>query len=70
MEFKKFERKVNKMHCLNLKYECLKQNDLFSTIKINTISNDTITVFFHNARKFSKHMNDTVRDDRVMNNDI
>ena len=32
------------------KYERLKQNDLFSMIKRNNTSDNTITVFVHNAR--------------------
>ena len=51
-------------------YECPKQNDLFSTIKRNNISGNTITVFVHSARSLSKHINDTICDDRIINNDI
>ena len=49
--------------------ECLKQNDLFSIIKRN-IWDDTFTVFVHNVRSLSKHINDIARDDRIINNDI
>ena len=50
--------------------ERLKQNNLFSTIKRNNISDNTITVFVHDARSLSKHINDIVCDDRIINNDI
>ena len=29
-----------------------------------------ITVFAHNGRSLSKHIDDIVRDDRIINNDI
>ena len=54
------------MHYLNM--NPLKQNDLFSTIKRNTIS-DTLTILVHNVRPLSKHV-DIVSDDTIMNNDI
>ena len=31
---------------------------------------NTITVFVHNARSLSKHRDDTVSDDRVINNKV
>ena len=52
-----------------LEYERLKQNDLLSTIKGSTISNNTITVFVYNVRSLSKHIDDTEGDDKI-NNDI
>ena len=52
------------------KYKRLKQKDLFSTIKTNNISDDTIAVFVHNVRLLSKHVNYIVCDDRIINNDI
>ena len=67
-EFKKFAIKANKDALIE--YERLKQNDLFSTIKRNTISNDTITILGHNVRSLSKHVDDLVSDRRVVNNDI
>ena len=67
-EFKKSAIKVNKKALSE--YERLKQNDLFSTIKSNNISDDTITVFVQNVRSLSKHINDIGRDDRIINNDI
>ena len=51
-------------------YERLKQNDLFSTVKRNNTSDNSITVFVHNVRSLSKHINDIVCDDRIINNDI
>ena len=53
-----------------LQCERLKQNDLFSTIKRNNTSDDTITVFVHDVRSLSKRMDDIVSGDRIMNNDI
>ena len=67
-EFKKSAIKVNK-EALS-EYERLKQNDLFSTIKRNNTSDNSITVFVHNVRSLSKHINDIVCDDRIINNDI
>ena len=51
-------------------YKRLIQNDLFSTIKINNIADNTITAFVHNVRSLSKHINDIVSDNRIINNDI
>ena len=51
-------------------YERLRQHDLFSTIKRKNISDNTITVFVHNVRSFSKHIDDIVSDDKIINNDI
>ena len=51
-------------------YERLEENDLFSMLKRSIISDDTITILFHNGRSFSKHVNDIVSDSRIMNNDI
>ena len=47
----------------------MKQNDLFFTIKRNNISEDTITVLVHDVRSFSKHIDDIVSDNRIINND-
>ena len=55
MEYKKSTIKVNKDTLLE--YERLKQNDLFSTIKKNTISEATLTSFVLNVRSHSKHNN-------------
>ena len=67
-ELKKSAIKVNKDALIE--YERLKQNDLFSTVKKNTISGDTLTIYFHNVRSLSKHVDDIVSDDRIKNNDI
>ena len=67
-EFKKSAIKANKDALFE--YERLKQNDLFSTIKRNNIYDDTITVFVHNVRSLSKHIDNIVSDDRIVNNDI
>ena len=57
-EFKKSAVKVYKDALFE--YERLKQNDLFSTIKRNNTSDNNITVFVHNARSLSKHIDDIV----------
>ena len=67
-EFKKSAIKASKDALIE--YEGLKQNDLFSTIKRNTISNGTITILGHNVRSLSKHVDDIVSNRRVINNDI
>ena len=63
-----FAIKVNKDALLQ--YKRLKQNDLFSTIKRNTIPQGAISVFFHNTRSLSKYRDDIVSDDGIINNDI
>ena len=55
--------KVNKDALLE--YERLKQNDLFSTITINVILRDTITVLGHNVRSLPRHVDDIVSFDRI-----
>ena len=67
-EFKESAIKVNKDALLE--YERLKENDLFSTLKRCIISDNTITILVHNMISLSKHVNDTVSDSRIMNNDI
>ena len=67
-EFKKSAIKLNKDGLLE--YESLKQSYLFSTIKRNTFSNDTLTILVLNVRLLSKHVDDILRDDRIINNDI
>ena len=68
MEFKKSPSKVNKDALLE--YECLKQNDLFSTTKRNVISGDTVTVLVHNMKSLPRHVGDIIRGNRNMNNNI
>ena len=53
-----------------LEYERLKQNDLFSTIKRNAISGNTVTFLVHNVRSFWRNIDDIVSDNRIINNDI
>ena len=60
--------KVNKD--VLLKYEPLKQNDLFSTIKRNAILGDTVTVLVPNVRSLPRNVDDIVSDNRIINNDI
>ena len=67
-EFKKSAIKVNKDALLE--YERLKQNDLFSTVKRNAISCDTVTVIFHNVRSLPRHVDDILSDNRIINNNI
>ena len=67
-EIKKFAVKVNKDALLE--YERLKQNDLFSTIKRNAISDDTVKILFHNVRSLPRHLSDIVGDNRIINSDI
>ena len=38
--------------------------------KKNTISDDTLTIFFHNVGSLSNHLGDIVSDDRIINNDV
>ena len=61
-EFKKSAIKANKDALIE--HERLKQNDLFSTIKRNTISNNTIAILVHNVRSLLKHV-DIVSDRRI-----
>ena len=56
------------MHCWNM--NAWKKNDLFSTIKRNTISDDTVTVLIHNVRSLPRHVDNIVSDNRILNNDI
>ena len=67
-EFKKSAVKVNKDALLE--YENPKQNDLFSTIKRNAISGDTVTVLVHNVRSLPRHADDVVSENRIINNNI
>ena len=52
-----------------LEYEHLKQSDLFSTVKINAVSGDTVTVLVHNVKSLPRHVDDILSDNRIMNND-
>ena len=53
-EIKKSIVKVNKD--VLLEYEQLKQNGLFSTVKRNAISGDTVAVLVYNVRSFPRHV--------------
>ena len=53
-----------------VKYERLKQNDLFTTVKRSTISDDTLIVLVRNVRSLSKHVSGIVSDDRIMDDII
>lgn len=53
-----------------LEYECLNENDLLSSMKRNTISDNTLTIFVDNVRSLLKLVNDIVKGNRIMNNDI
>ena len=67
-KIKKSVIKVNKDALLE--YGCLKQNDLFFTIKRTVISGDTNTVLVHNVRSFPRHLDNIVSDKRIINNDV
>ena len=43
---------------------------IFHSKKKKILSDDTITVFVQNTRSFSKHVDDIVSDDRIINNEI
>ena len=57
------------IYCINkdalLEYERLKQNDLFSAIKGNPLSDDTLTILAHNCEITKKHVADIVSDGRI-----
>ena len=65
-KFKNSPIKVNKD--VLLEYKRLMLNDLFSAIKRNAISGDTVAVIAHNVRSLPRHIDDIVRDN--INNDI
>ena len=49
---------------------CWKQNDLFSTIKINAISCNKVTVFVNNVISLLSQADRIVSDKRIINNNI
>ena len=49
---------------------CWKQNDLFSTIKINAISCNKVTVFVNNVISLLSQADQIVSDKRIINNNI
>ena len=49
---------------------CWKQNDLFSTIKINAISCNKVTVFVNNVISLLSHADQIVSDKRIIINNI
>ena len=63
-EFKKSVIIVNRDALLE--YKCLKQNDLFSTMKRNAISGNTITVFVNNVKSLPRHVNHIVSDHSIV----
>ena len=63
-EFKKSVIMVNRDALLE--YKCLKQNDLFSTMKRNAISGNTITVFVNNVKSLPRHVNHIVSDHSIV----
>ena len=63
-EFKKSVTMVNRDALLE--YKCLKQNDLFSTMKRNAISGNTITVFVNNVKSLPRHVNHIVSDHSIV----
>ena len=63
-KFKKSVIRANKEALL--KYECLKQNDLFSTIKGNAVSGNTVTVHARNVRSLQRQVDGIVSDNRII----
>ena len=53
-----------------LECECLKQNDLFSAMKRSTISVGKVTVLVHSVRSHLGHVDNSVSDNRFINNNI
>ena len=49
-----------------LEYQCQKQNDSFYLIKKTTFLH-TVIILVHNVMSLSKHVDDTVSDDRIRN---
>ena len=48
----------------------LKQNNLFATLKINTITDDILAILVLNVMLPSKHIDDIVFDKKIKYNDI
>ena len=48
----------------------MKEDDLFSTMKRNAVSDDNLTIFVDSVRSLSKHANNIVSDDTITNNDL
>ena len=67
-EFKTSVIKVNKDALLE--FERLQQNYLFSTIKTNAVSGDTVTVLVNDMRSFLRQVDAIVSNNRIINNDI
>ena len=67
-EFKRTSIKVSQEALAE--YERLKNHSLFSEIKKNTVSNDTLTLLILNVRSLTKHVSDLANDYRILNNDI
>ena len=49
-----------------LEYQCQKQNDLFYLIKKKNFL-QTVTILVHNMISLSKHVDNTISDDRIIN---
>ena len=45
-------------------------NDLCYSIKVNTFSDDTVTIFVHNVISLWRYIDDIVSNDRIIDNDI
>ena len=48
----------------------MKQNDLFPTLKRNTISGVTVTIFVHNVRPLSRDVDDIISYNSIINKEI
>ena len=67
-EFNKSAIKVNRDALLA--YERFKQSDLFSTIKRNAHSNDTLQILVHNKRLLLKHVDGIVNNYIIVSTEI
>ena len=56
------------MRCWNM--NTCKKKDLFSTIKRYAISSNTVTVSVHNVRSLPSHVDNIVRDNKIINKNI
>ena len=53
-----------------LEYELLKRNDLFSTIKVNAMSGNAVTILVHNLISLPSYVDDIVSYNKIINNGI
>lgn len=53
-----------------LEQERLKDNELIFLDNKKAVSGDTAVILVHNVRSIPRHVDDTVSDNRIINNDI